>query len=190
MMLSFCGFRENHRGGSCTYMYVIWKVEYTLVWSIPFATLLYLSKTSKNSYPVHPNELDLFRRLASPWCPHILKSFEDRLHFKEYQKWAVMRSVKWHGWLVFTTQWLAMQHLTTMVEWAPSHSIRPTDSFTSQVDLAELLDHWRWGHHTPLKWGEHHWPPDISQVSLLAIRSHIVNRLLYFSECFDQLIRY
>lgn len=82
MMLSFCVFCENHRGESCTYMYVIWKVEYALVWSIPFATL-YLLKTSKNSHPVHPNELDLFRQLDSPWCPHILKSFEGRLHFWE-----------------------------------------------------------------------------------------------------------
>jgi len=83
MMLSFCGFCENHRGESCTYMYVIWKVEYALVRSIPFVTLMCLSKTSKNSHPVHPNELHLFQWLDSPQCPHILKSREDGLHFRE-----------------------------------------------------------------------------------------------------------
>ena len=62
----FCGFRDSHRGESCTYVCVIWKVEYTLVWRIPFATLLYLSKTSRNNHPLHPNELDLFRQLDSP----------------------------------------------------------------------------------------------------------------------------
>lgn len=42
MMLGFCGFHEYHQGESCTYVYVIWKVEYALVWSLPFATFLYL----------------------------------------------------------------------------------------------------------------------------------------------------
>jgi hypothetical protein len=118
---------------NCTYMYVIWKVEITLVWSTPFTTLLYLSKMSKNSHPLHPNEMHLFRRLDSPWCLHILKSFESGLHFRAYQKWAGLRSIMWHGWLVFTTQRLAMKHLTTMVEWALSRSIRSTDFFTTHV---------------------------------------------------------
>jgi uncharacterized protein (DUF488 family) len=81
--IMMCGFCENHRGESCTYMYVIWKVEYALVWSIPFATLLYLFKTSKNSQLVHPNEVRLFQWLDSPRCPHILKSCEGGLHFRE-----------------------------------------------------------------------------------------------------------
>jgi len=34
----------------------------------PFSISLNLSKIYKTGYPVHPNELHLFRRVYSPWC--------------------------------------------------------------------------------------------------------------------------